>query len=84
MEAYRRVIDISIENDDRELAEKETAIFNEQLDRFGFYQDSPMEDLPEIPGEPPPMDTVPDTTSEEVTPGQVTDSIPSAQGNGIQ
>jgi hypothetical protein len=38
MEAYRRNIDILIENNDRELAEKETLIFNELIDRFSqFY-----------------------------------------------
>jgi hypothetical protein len=82
MEAYRRIIDIAIENDDRELAEKETAIFNEQLDSFGFYQESLMEELPEIPGEPSPMDTVPDTTRQDVIPNQVQDSVPVPDGNG--
>ena len=84
MEAYRRIIDIAIENDDRELAEKETAIFNEQLDRFGFYQDSLMEELPEIPGEPSPMDTIPDTTRQDVIPNRVQDSLPLPQGDENQ
>ena len=84
MEAYRRIIDIAIENDDRELAEKETAIFNEQLDNFGFYQDSLMEELPEIPGELSPMDTVPDTTRQDAIPTQVQDSVPVPDGNEVQ
>ena len=84
MEAYRRIIDIAIENDDRELAEKETAIFNEQLDRFGFYQDSLMEELPEIPGEPSPMDTIPDTTRQDVIPNRVQDSLPLPKGDENQ
>ncbi len=40
MEAYRRNIDILIDNHDKEMAEKETLIFNEQIDRFTqFYKD---------------------------------------------
>ncbi|MEJ2583952.1 MAG: DUF2723 domain-containing protein [Robiginitalea sp.] len=84
MEAYRRLIDIAIENDDRELAEKETAIFNEELDQFGFYQDTLMDELPEIPGEPSPMDTVPDTTRQDVIPSEVLDSVPVPEGNETQ
>ena len=61
MEAYKRVIDIAIENDDRELAEKETQSFNDQLDRFGFYQESFLDELPEIPMEPGPQDTISDS-----------------------
>ena len=46
MESYRRLIDVLIENNDREMAEKETLIFNEYIDKFShFYQD-------EIPEEP--------------------------------
>ncbi len=45
MEGYRRNIDILIENDDREMAEKETALFNDHIDQFShFYRDSFMED----------------------------------------
>jgi hypothetical protein len=84
MEAYRRIIDIAIENDDRELAEKETAIFNEQLDRFGFYQDSLMEELPDIPGATAPMDTIPDTTRQDAIPTQLQDTIPVPEGNENQ
>src|SRR5690606_3527276 len=39
MQAYRRNIDILIENRDRELAESETLIFNEYIDMFsGFVE----------------------------------------------
>jgi len=45
MEGYRRNIDILIENDDREMAEKETALFNDHIEQFShFYRDSFMED----------------------------------------
>lgn len=47
MEAYRRNIDILIENSDREMAEKETLIFNEHIDRFShFYKDEVLEEPP--------------------------------------
>ncbi len=47
MEAYRRNIDILIENNDREIAEKETLIFNEHIDRFShFYKDEVIEESP--------------------------------------
>jgi len=40
MEAYRRNIDMVIANDEREMAEKETLIFNEYIDKFQhFYKD---------------------------------------------
>jgi len=40
MEAYRRNIDVLITNNDRELVEKETLIFNEYIDKFShFYKD---------------------------------------------
>ncbi|WP_396590659.1 DUF2723 domain-containing protein [Allomuricauda sp. R78024] len=48
MQAYRRNIDILIENQDRELAESETIIFNEYIDKFSqFVGDS--EDVFEEP-----------------------------------
>lgn len=71
MEAYRRNIDILIENNDRELAEKETLIFNELIDRFSqFYEnDYPEEERPLQ--EPPSdlIDTMPvsDTTATDNT-----------------
>nr|WP_299073878.1 DUF2723 domain-containing protein [uncultured Allomuricauda sp.] len=37
MQAYRRNIDILIENQDRELAESETMIFNEYIDKFSQF-----------------------------------------------
>ena len=76
MEAYRRVIDMAIENDDRELAEKETQQFNELLDQFGFYQDSFMDDLPELPQTPPPSDAQPDTSVRDSIPLAGQDSMP--------
>ncbi|RKR14144.1 uncharacterized protein DUF2723 [Maribacter vaceletii] len=45
MEAYRRNIDILISNNDREMAEKETLIFNEYIDKFQhFYKDEIVEE----------------------------------------
>ncbi|MRI02516.1 DUF2723 domain-containing protein [Kriegella sp. EG-1] len=45
MSAYRRVIDILINNNDREMAEKETLIFNEYIDKFEhFYKDNILEE----------------------------------------
>ena len=61
MEAYRRNIDILIENDDREMAEKETLIFNEYIDRFShFYRNELLEEVPS-PTEPDPdlIDSMP-------------------------
>jgi len=47
MEAYRRNIDILIENNDREIAEKETLVFNEHIDQFShFYKDDMLEEEP--------------------------------------
>ncbi len=47
MEGYRRIIDILIENNDREMAEKETVVFNEHIDQFShFYQDDILEETP--------------------------------------
>ena len=39
MQAYRRNIDILIENGDKELAESETIIFNEYIDKFSQFVD---------------------------------------------
>ena len=56
MEAYRRLIDVLIGNNDWEMAEKETLIFNEYIDKFShFYKD-------EIQEEEPVMDSNPDMT----------------------
>ncbi len=47
MEAYRRNIDILIENNDREIAEKETLVFNEHIDQFShFYKEDMLEEEP--------------------------------------
>lgn len=52
MEAYRRNIDNLINNDDRDVAEKETLIFNEYIDKFQhFYKDEDDFELPEEPME---------------------------------
>ncbi len=84
MEAYRRCIDILIENNDKELAEKETLIFNEQIDRFTqFYQNDLLDEeaLPEAPGTDL-IDTMPvsDTTAvDNTTTGVLEDTIPLPQ-----
>jgi len=45
MQAYRRNIDLLIDNKDRELAEKETLIFNEYIDKFRhFYKNETREE----------------------------------------
>ncbi|AWX45092.1 hypothetical protein HME9304_02101 [Flagellimonas maritima] len=53
MQAYRRNIDILIENQDRDLAESETVIFNEYIDKFSqfmgddeeeYFEEQPMSD----------------------------------------
>ncbi|KAB5490127.1 MULTISPECIES: DUF2723 domain-containing protein [Flagellimonas] len=50
MQAYRRNIDILIENQDRELAESETLIFNEYIDKFSqFVEGEDEEDMLEGP-----------------------------------
>ncbi len=81
MEGYRRNIDILITNDDREMAEKETLIFNEYIDQFShFYKDELLEEesLSE-PADPDILDTMPisDTIATDNTRTEVeTDSIP--------
>ncbi|GGD46549.1 glycosyltransferase family 117 protein [Muriicola marianensis] len=71
MEGYRRIIDILIENDDREMAEKETSVFNDQIDQFShFYQDDLLEELPEEDMDTPGIiDTLPasDTINADAT-----------------
>ena len=57
MEAYRRNIDILIENQDHELAEKETLVFNEYIDKFTQFAGSE----PEFLEEPEPILENPDT-----------------------
>ncbi|WP_343487477.1 DUF2723 domain-containing protein [Allomuricauda sp. d1] len=61
MEAYRRNLDILIENQDQELAQKETLIFNEYIDRFTqFIGDEPefLEEPEPILEDPNALDTV--------------------------
>lgn len=67
MQAYRRNIDILIENQDRELAESETIIFNEYIDKFSqFVGDS--EDVFEEPIPDPDLeDSIPLDTIESGT-----------------
>ncbi len=45
MEAYNRNIDIVIRNGDREIAEKETLVFNEYVDKFSGFAGGSQEDL---------------------------------------
>ncbi|GMN06030.1 DUF2723 domain-containing protein [Croceitalea sp. MTPC5] len=66
MEAYRRNIDILIRNQDRELAEKETLIFNEYIDKFSqFIGEEDQEYLSE-----------PRAIDPDLQDSMVTDSIP--------
>ena len=59
MEAYRRIIDITIEHDTRDISEKETLIFNEYIEKFRhFYEDEFLEDEPAME-DPDMIDTVP-------------------------
>ncbi|MEO0526890.1 MAG: DUF2723 domain-containing protein, partial [Bacteroidota bacterium] len=70
MERYRSNIDILIENNDRELAEKETLIFNEFIDKFSHFvggDDDYLEEEPKVSGDPDLIDsgTIIDTTAKE-------------------
>ena len=73
MEAYRRNIDILIGNNDREMAEKETLVFNEHIDQFShFYKDDLLE---EEPLQEAPIEGILDTTpisDSEATPDTAT------------
>jgi len=70
MEGYRRNIDILIANNDREMVEKETLIFNEYIDKFShFYKDEIDEGKSLIsPSNPDMSDTIPisDTISQTI------------------
>jgi hypothetical protein len=62
MEAYRRNIDTIIANDTEDMAEKETLIFNEYIDKFQhFYKDEDDMPLPEggLESDPDLIDTLP-------------------------
>lgn len=71
MQAYRRNIDILIENRDKEFAESETIIFNEYIDKFSQFVD----DEEEILEEPLPMDPDLEDSIPLDTIGAVNDSI---------
>ena len=74
MESYRRNIDVLIDNNDREWAEKETLIFNEYIDKFNhFYKDEIMEEDPVIGSNPELSDEV--TIDSSVNTDQQTDSV---------
>lgn len=65
MEAYRRIIDITIEHDSKEVSENETLVFNEYIDKFRhFYQDDDYLEEPEA-SDPDMIDTVPLTDTVE-------------------
>ncbi len=62
MEAYRRNIDTVISNDTQDVAEKETLIFNEYIDKFQhFYKDEDDLEFPEtdMQADPDMIDTLP-------------------------
>ncbi|NHF58391.1 DUF2723 domain-containing protein [Flavobacteriaceae bacterium TP-CH-4] len=77
MEAYRRNIDILIANDDRELAEKETLVFNEYIDKFShFYQNELLEEEPPVlDSDPDLIDTVPVSDTNTVDNTKVETSV---------
>ena len=65
MEAYRRNIDVLIRNNDRDMAEKETLIFNEYIEKFShFYKNEADEDerRSSLNADPDLLDTVPIST----------------------
>ncbi len=81
MEAYRRIIDITIEHDSKEVSEAETLVFNEYIDKFRhFYQD---EDYLEEPGfeDPDLIDTVPLSDSVEGEAVPTSDSVTEADSD---
>lgn len=81
MEAYRRNIDVLITNNDREMAEKETLIFNEYIDKFKhFYKDSDESDeRPGLEANPDLLDTVP--INDTILLEEKTDSAAIPEGN---
>ncbi len=71
LEAYSRIIDILINNKEKNMAEKETLIFNEYIAKFErFYRSDAVEDMlpEEEPGEV-------DSTALDIIPEQELDSI---------
>uniref|UniRef100_UPI004055A0D4 hypothetical protein n=1 Tax=Zobellia laminariae TaxID=248906 RepID=UPI004055A0D4 len=67
MEGYRRNIDILIGNNDRDMAEKETLIFNEYIDKFQhFYKDNILKEDDMEPSQNPDLEdgvSISDTTA---------------------
>ncbi|MEX0360828.1 MAG: DUF2723 domain-containing protein [Allomuricauda sp.] len=66
MQAYRRNIDILIENQDREKAESETIIFNEYIDKFSQFVGDDEEMFEEPVPDPDMGDSIPLDTIEAV------------------
>ena len=68
MQAYRRNIDILIDNQDKDFAESETLVFNEYIDKFSQFVDDGEEELLEEPPLPDPdmEDSIPLDTIEAV------------------
>ena len=83
MEAYRRIIDITIEHDTKEISEEETLVFNEYIDMFRhFYEEEDyLEAEPEY-DDPDLIDTVPVTDTLESEAGPSADSVPSEDSTG--
>ena len=87
LEAYKRLTDILITNDDRELAESETLIFNEQVDRIAFMnRGSLLEEMadpgvvnPEDPDLPDTVQAI-DSTATDATRVEAADSLPIPEG----
>ena len=67
MQAYRRNIDILIENQDREKAESETVIFNEYIDKFSQFVGDDEEIFEEPAPNPDLEDSIPLDTIEVIT-----------------
>ena len=73
MESYRRNIDVLIDNNDRQTAEKETLIFNEYIDKFShFYKDGADDEEMRLPDSNPDM-------QQSKLPTDTTNMTPAAQ-----
>ncbi|WP_150451851.1 glycosyltransferase family 117 protein [Arenibacter lacus] len=71
LEAYSRIIDILINNKEKNMAEKETLVFNEYIAKFErFYRSDAVEDM--LPEEEP---AEVDSTALDIIPEQKLDSI---------
>ncbi len=66
MEAYQRNIDVLIRNNDREMAEKETLVFYEYIEKFSHFHKNEADDdekrRPSLNADPDLLDTVPIST----------------------